>query len=230
MLAGDADVAADAFADLVDPALLNFLGKKGIGNGGPRRPDHVEHAAPDLADHGVRRGEPADTNDRLGRHLLDEGNIGLLLPLLAEAGGYRVVFPVAQVDVPQVRELGEHFDDFAPLAVCSDALRAHKLVNSQAHGDGTAVADRVLGLLEQLPKQAKPVFKRPAVLVVPLVAAVLKEMHQEGRIVARVNIDYVGAGLLGAQRRFVVPAAELPDIGLVHAAGLGRHADDPRLR
>jgi hypothetical protein len=65
--------------------------------------------------------------------------------------------------------------------------------------------------------------------LVALVSAGLKEMHQKGRVVARVDINDIRIGLLGAQRRFAMPAAELPDIGLVHAARLAWRALDPRL-
>ena len=61
----DADVAADAFADVVDAALLDLLRQEGIGDRGPRGADHVEHAAPDLRDHGVGRGEAADADHGL---------------------------------------------------------------------------------------------------------------------------------------------------------------------
>ena len=101
-LSGDADVAADAFADLVDAPLFDLLRQEGIGDRWPRRTDHVQHAALDLAGHGVRRGEPADANHGFRGHLLDEGDVGFLRALLAEARGDGVVFPVTDVDVPQV--------------------------------------------------------------------------------------------------------------------------------
>ena len=48
-----ADIAADALADLVDPAFLELPGQKRIGDGRPRRADEVEDAVADLAHHGV---------------------------------------------------------------------------------------------------------------------------------------------------------------------------------
>jgi hypothetical protein len=185
------------FADLVDPALFDLLRQEGICDRGPGRADHVQNAAPDLADHGIRGGEPTDPDDGLRRHPLHEGDIGLLAAFFAETGGHRVVLPVAHVDVPEVRDLGENFDDLAPLAVRGDALRAHELVDGQADCDRTAVADRILGLLEDLAKQANPVFEGTAVFVAALVSAGLKEMHQKGRVVARVDSPCRAPGLAG---------------------------------
>ena len=47
-IAGDADVAADAFANVFEAAFLDFLRQEGIGDRRPRRTDEVEHAAPHL--------------------------------------------------------------------------------------------------------------------------------------------------------------------------------------
>jgi hypothetical protein len=45
----NADVAADALADVLLAALVDLLRQKGIGDQAPR-PDQIEHAAPDLPD------------------------------------------------------------------------------------------------------------------------------------------------------------------------------------
>src|SRR2546423_314966 len=70
--ARDADVAADALADVLLAALVDFPGKERIRDRGSRRADQVEHAAFDLTDHGVRGGETADADHRLACELLDE--------------------------------------------------------------------------------------------------------------------------------------------------------------
>src|ERR1700683_5179825 len=70
--AGDADVAADAFADVLLAALVDLQRQEGIGDGGSRGADQIEHAAPDLTDHGVRRGEAADPDHGLLGDLPDE--------------------------------------------------------------------------------------------------------------------------------------------------------------
>ena len=43
-VAGDADVAADAFADVFEPAFLDLLRQEGVGDGRPRRADEIEDA------------------------------------------------------------------------------------------------------------------------------------------------------------------------------------------
>src|SRR6202140_4833058 len=64
--ARDTDVAADALADVLLAALVDFPGEKRIRDRGSRRADQIEHAASDLTDHGVRGGETADAAHRLG--------------------------------------------------------------------------------------------------------------------------------------------------------------------
>ena len=103
VVAADADVAADAFANVLEPPFLDLLRQERVGNRGPRRADHVEHAALDLRDHGVRRGEAPDADHRLGGQRLHEGDELLLVALLREARRVGIVFPVADVDVPQIR-------------------------------------------------------------------------------------------------------------------------------
>src|SRR3546814_4176361 len=56
LVAGDADVAADALADVVDAPVLDLLRQEGIGDRGARGADHVHDALLHDAHHGVRRG------------------------------------------------------------------------------------------------------------------------------------------------------------------------------
>jgi hypothetical protein len=104
-VARDADVAADALADVLDPPLLDLARQEGVGDRGPGGADQVEHAAPDLRDHGVRRGEAADADHRLACQLLDAGDKRLLRALLAEAGGLRIIRPIRQGHVPNVWQI-----------------------------------------------------------------------------------------------------------------------------
>ncbi len=53
IVAGDADIAADAFADVVDAAFLDLLRQIGIGDGGPCRADHVHDPLADDPHHRV---------------------------------------------------------------------------------------------------------------------------------------------------------------------------------
>src|SRR5262249_4846786 len=132
LIAGNADVAADAFADVLEPPLLDLLRQERIGDRGPGRADEVEHALLDERYHVVGRGVAADADDRLRRHALDEADIGLLVALLGKARGLAVILPGADIDVPEIGELGQHLDDLAPLAGAGDALGAEQLVDGDA--------------------------------------------------------------------------------------------------
>src|SRR6185312_516938 len=63
-VAGDADVAADAFADVVDAAFLDLARQERIGDRRACAADQVQHAAPELRHHGVGRGEAAHADHR----------------------------------------------------------------------------------------------------------------------------------------------------------------------
>ena len=53
MPAGNADIAANALADIVTVAFADLGGQEGVGNAGSRAPDQIEHAAANLRHHGV---------------------------------------------------------------------------------------------------------------------------------------------------------------------------------
>src|SRR5690348_18512509 len=78
-VAGDADVAADAFADVVRPSLLDLLRQERIGYRWPRRADEIEHAALHERHHAVGRGVAPDAHHRLGGELFYEADIGVLM-------------------------------------------------------------------------------------------------------------------------------------------------------
>ena len=201
-------------------ALLDLPRQEGIGDRGPRRADHVEHAALDLRDHGVGRGEAADADYRLGGELFHERCEALLIALLREARGVGIVFPVADIDVPQVGQLGQHGDHVARLALRGDAVRPHHLVGREPHHHAAGVADRVLGILDHLAEQARAVLQAAAIFVGAGVAPALQEMHGQRQIVPGIDIDDVEARLAGADRRLPVPAAIVADILAVHRARL----------
>src|SRR5690348_4435006 len=115
-VAGDADVAADALADRLQPARADLLGQERVGDRGPRGADEVEDAGLHLVDHGVRRREPADADDRLGGQLLKPYDVLLLLAFRAEAGGVGIRLPRAQHEVPQVRQFAELTQDLRDVA------------------------------------------------------------------------------------------------------------------
>ena len=116
-VAGDADVAADAFADVVERPSSILRRQERIGDRGPRRADEVENAAPHLGDHGVGRGEAADADHRLAGQLLDEGDVRLLAAFVGEARGLRIIAQARDIDVPEIGQFAEQRHDLARLAV-----------------------------------------------------------------------------------------------------------------
>src|ERR1700686_3628120 len=84
--ARDADVAANALADVLLAALVDLPGKKRIRDRGSGGADQIENAASDLTDHGVRGGETADAAHRLACELPDELDDRLLAALRGRPG------------------------------------------------------------------------------------------------------------------------------------------------
>src|SRR5579864_9170745 len=88
--ARDADVATDALADVLLTAAVDLVRQKGIGDGGARRTDEVEHAAANLPDHGVRGSEAANADHGFRSDRLHEVDHRLVAALGREARGRAV--------------------------------------------------------------------------------------------------------------------------------------------
>jgi len=86
-----------------------------------------------------------------------------------------------------------------PSLALGDAVIAQELVDGEPHGDGAAVAHRLLGILDDLAQQPDAVFEAAAILVGTLVAPLLQEMHGQRDVVAGIAVDNVEADLAGAQ-------------------------------
>ena len=107
-------------------------------------------------------------------------------------------------------------DDVAALAFVRRCRRS-PISSSTAKRTATAqrVADRLLGVLDQLAQQPHAVLERAAIFVgAVVVAGATRKCCRQRQVVAGIDIDDVEAGLLGAQRRGAVPAAEVADVGL----------------
>ena len=230
---GAADVAADAFADLILAALGDLARQPGIGDGGPCRADEIEDSAADLGDHHVRRGEAPDADHGLAGQLLHLRHIALLESLLGEAGAHGIVLDIGDVDVPEIGKLGQERDDLAALALEGHPLLAQQLIHGEADSDRASVADGLPGHLDHLAQQPGAVGDGAAIFVAAPVPARRDEL--EGQIaMTGIAIDDVETCLPGAPRRIGLPAQEGADIGLVHGPGLLRDRDSgwarPRAR
>ncbi len=220
-VARDADVAADALADVLEPPLLDLQRQERVGDRGTRRADQVDHAVPDQPHHRVRRGQPADADDRLRRELLDPAEVLLRPRLVREARGARVVGPEADHHVPEVGQLAderEQLFDFGPL----DALLAEQLVDDDAARDRGAPVALLERVLEDLSQEARAVLERSAVLVLPEVVAAREEVLECREPVRRVDVDEVVARAQRPLDRLPVAAAEVVDVLAAHRSRLDR--------
>ncbi len=222
IVAGGADVAADAFADVIDAPFLDLLRQEGIGDRRARGSDEVQNALFYNPYHAVRRRIAADADHRLGRDGFDEADIGLLVAFFGETSRLAIVRPVGEIDVPKVRKFAERRNDVLPFPLAGDPGRTHQLVHREAHRQRTGVADRLAHIIQNLSEQAEPVLEGAAIFVAAVVMAAGQEVLQHAHVVAGIEIDDVEAGLFGAQRGIAIPAAHVGDVCLVHCARLDR--------
>ncbi|MPL80185.1 hypothetical protein SDC9_26081 [bioreactor metagenome] len=220
-VAGDADVAADAFADVLDPAFLDLLRQEGIGDRGPGAADEIEHTLPHQPRHHIGRGEAADADDGARGQLANAGHQHLLRRLFLEARGARAILPGALRQIPQVGQIGVHLDELAQLGV-REAKRADVLVKAHPQRQPHRVADRVAHVGDHLVHEPRPVLERAAVFVRPLVRRTRQEMLEDAEAMRAVQADQIETRQFRALGRVHEPAAQVPDIGLVHRARLHR--------
>ncbi len=191
-VAGDADVAADALADVLEAALFDLPRQEGIRDRGARRADQVEHAVADEPHHRVRRRQPADADDRLRGQLLEAAEVLLGPRLVPEARRQRVVLPEADHQVPQVGQLADETEELVGRRAL-DPVGAEQLVDDEAAGDRSAAVTLVERVLEHLAEQSCPVREAAAVLVVAEVGAGREEVLKRRQPMGGVDVDDVVA-------------------------------------
>src|SRR2546427_200371 len=106
--AREADIAADALADLVEPAFLDLLRQERVRDRRPRGADQVPDAAADDLHHPLRARQASDAHDRLRRGLANAARPLELPALIVAARGSdvsRAVGDRADVHVPEVDEM-----------------------------------------------------------------------------------------------------------------------------
>ncbi len=216
--ARDADVAADALADVVEAALVDLLRQERIGDRRPTGGDDVELAGVDRVGHRVGIRPAADAEHRLLRDRLDGGLPRKLASLRVEARRRRVLAPLGDagdVDVPHVDEMVDELDERQRVALELRAGLAHEHVGRDAHGDGAVVSDRGLDLLDRLAPEARAVLERAAVLVGAVVVVRRQELLRQIRVRA-VDVDDVEAGRAGTLRRVDIHLLHVANVVLVH--------------
>ena len=223
-VAGIADVAADTFADILKPPFGDLVGQVGVGNRRARGPDQIGHPGFHHPHHRIGRGIAAHRHHRLCGDRADPFHVRLQRAFLDETRGAHLQRIVLDVDVPKIRHFGHHGEHLLPFAQDRLAVFARFGIGGETHGHGAAVADGILGFLDQFTDQTGAVFQGSAVFVAAGVGFGVKEMRQQVAV-RGIDIDKVKLGRLGAQGGVAVPAPEIADVGFVHRAALERMAD-----
>ena len=210
--ARDADVAADAFADLVLPALIDLLRQERVRDGGPGAADQIEDAAPYLRHHHIGRSEAPDADHRPFGQLLDEIDDGLVAALGGKPRRRAIGRTGIHFDVPEIRDIGEQRHHFVRLGGGVPARPAAQFFHADAQRDGALVADGVARHLQQFTHQAHSILDRTAVGVGA--AVVFGQQKLIGQIAhAGIDVDDVESRLHGAARTRGLPAQQILDVG-----------------
>ena len=218
-----ADIAADAFADLIQPPVTDFRRQERIGDGGAGGADQVQPPLADGGDHRVRRGETADADNWFRRHRLHEICKGELEPFLRKPAGLAVGGPSGEVHVPEVREVRQRLHHVPAFTVGAEAGGLARLIHRESDGYGPLARRGLSRVLQHFTEEAHPIRKRAAIFVAALIGADRQEMAEDRKIMCGVDIDNVVTRPDRPPRRRLVALAKGADVGLVHRASLNRN-------
>ena len=158
MPAGNADIAANAFADVVAVAFTNLGRQKGVGNAGSRATDQIEHAAANLRHHGVGRGKTAHADHRAIGHPFYKVDNGLMSALRPEARGAAVRGARIHFHVPEIGYVRKQADHTVGLALVMLTSLASQFFKTDAQRHRRATACLVAGDLQHFSHEAHAVF------------------------------------------------------------------------
>ncbi len=219
--AGDADVAADALADLCGSSVLDLLGQERIRDCRPCPADQVADAAPDELGHPVRIGQALHEHHRLFGHAPHLARPVELVARRSDSSRAHVEprpGDHARVDVPQVDEIVGQPNELERL-VRRHACRARG-IDSDPGGDCAPVPERLADELQRLEPEPCPVGEGAAVAVLAIVVEGGQELRRQVAMCA-VHIDDVEAGLLGPHRRRHIHPLHSPDVVAAQLPGIG---------
>ena len=127
-VAGHADVAADALADVLEPPLLDLQRQERVGDRRAGGADQVEDAVSDEPHHRVGRGQPPDPTTGFDVSALIPRKCSSVHASSPNRDGERVVLPDADHHVPQVGQLADQLEQrrrcrprWIPSAPCSSS-------------------------------------------------------------------------------------------------------------
>ncbi len=225
---GDADVAADAFPDVLDSSFGDFRGQEGVCDRGAGSADDVQHTGTDQCDHVVGTGEPAISDhgyarsqDRLA--LLDEGRHPAGF---AKARRARVLAPfriVADLQRDRVHHAfaAEQFEHSYAVLASLDALGTMQCVDLEACRDGARSPKSALEGLQQFDIKARPVGKAAAVAIRAPIETRFEKLARQG-VVARGYLQEIESRLFGALSGLDVHIDHGADVELIHFAAVDR--------
>ena len=200
-----ADIAADAFANVLDAAFRDLGGQEGIRDRGASGADDVQHTRAYQGDHVVGAGQAAITHHGYVRPqdrftLLDEGRHPAGLAKARYSGilppfGVVADFQRHRVDHAFVAEQFEH--SYA-VSVSLDALGAMQSVDFEARRDAAGTPKSALQRVQKFNEKSRPVYKAATVLVRTPVEARFEKLHRQG-IIASGDLKEIESRLLGAR-------------------------------
>ena len=222
----DADVAADAFADLVLAPLVDLAGQEGVGNRRPRPADQVQHPAPDHRHHRIGRGKAAHADHRLVGDGLDKVDQLFMAALGGKARRGTVGDGIIHFHVKEIRRVLQVLHHLMRLGLRHLRGAVAQLLQRGAQRHGTAPMGGLAHRVYQLLHQPHPVAHRPAIGI----GAVVAVGHEESvRQITHAGIDIknVKARPLGPHRGLRKPADQGADVaGIHHLWALRRHITD----
>ena len=165
VIARHANVTTDTFADIFGAVLLDFVGKKRVGNSRTGGADEVEYTSLDLRYHGIWRRKSPYPDHRFTGHRFYKINVRLLVTLFCKTRSHGIVVPVAHINIPQIGQFRENFNDLTAVPRRGDAFVAKQFIDCQPHSHGTGFTDFVPHLFNALTKQSDPVFNTAAILI-----------------------------------------------------------------
>src|SRR5919202_303549 len=222
--ARDANVAADALADVVESPLIDLPRQPWVGDGRAAGGDDVELARLDGLDHQVWARKAPDAEDGLLRDLLHGRLPWQLAARGVEAGRGRILTPLrdaGHIDVPYVNQIIDELDEREAVALELRAGFSYEHVGRHPHGDRRVVANRLLHHLDRLAPEAGTVLERPAVLVGALVVERGQELLRQIGM-RSVDVDDVEARGASALGRIDVHLLHGTDVVFVHLLGVGQ--------
>ena len=204
MPAGDADVAADALADVLLTALVDLVWKKRIGDRRPGRADQIQHATANLADHAVGRSEATHADHGLAGDLLDEVDDRLVTALGCKPRRGAVGWGRIQLHVPEVRDVGKQLDHLVGLGCRHLAGARAELLEAYAQRDRATASNRIARHFEQFAHDSHPIAHRAAIGIRTLIPLGYQKFVRQ---IAHAGVDVhnVEPGAARLARCFALP-------------------------